>query len=227
VTRLCEEAAAVPRSAKAEALLKLLAASQEKSLIFTHFLATLDCLAGTLKEAGYSFVVYRGDLTQAQKDEAIAAFEGPVPILLSTEAAGEGRNLQFCRRMINYDLPWNPMRIEQRIGRIHRIGQTREVEIHNLSAEGTIEDHILHILDSKINMFELVIGEMDMILGNLADERDFEDLVMDIWIRSRTPQELEAGMGALGDELAQARQAYETMRQYDEALFGDDFAVSE
>jgi len=227
VTRLCEEAAAVPRSAKAGALLKLLAASQEKSLIFTHFLATLDYLARTLKEAGCSFVVYRGDLTQAQKDEAIAAFEGPVPILLSTEAAGEGRNLQFCRRMINYDLPWNPMRIEQRIGRIHRIGQTREVEIHNLSAEGTIEDHILHILDSKINMFELVIGEMDMILGNLADERDFEDLVMDIWIRSRTPQELEVGMEALGNELAQAGQAYQTMRQYGEALFGDDFAVSE
>jgi len=127
--------------------------------------------------------------------------------------------------MINYDLPWNPMRIEQRVGRIHRIGQTREVEIYNLSAEDTIEDHILRILDSKINMFELVIGEMDMILGNLADERDFDDIVMDIWARSRTPEEVEAEMETLGEELVQARQAYETMKQYDETLFGKDFGV--
>ncbi len=225
VARLSEQAAAVSRQAKAQALLKLLAASSEKALIFTHFLATLDYLATLLEEAGPSFVVYRGDLTQAQKHEAIATFEGPVQILLSTEAAGEGRNLQFCRRMINYDLPWNPMRIEQRVGRIHRIGQTREVEIYNLSAEDTIEDHILRILDSKINMFELVIGEMDMILGNLADERDFDDIVMDIWARSRTPEEVEAEMETLGEELVQARQAYETMKQYDETLFGKDFGV--
>jgi len=222
---LSEEAAAVSQSAKAEALLKLLAASNEKVLIFTHFLATLDYLARMLEEVGHSFVVYRGDLTQAQKKEAIAAFEGPVQILLSTEAAGEGRNLQFCRRMINYDLPWNPMRIEQRVGRIHRIGQKREVEIYNLSAEGTIEDHILRILDSKINMFELVIGEMDMILGDLADERDFDDIVMDIWTRSQTTEEVEAEMEALGETLVQARQAYETMKGYDEALFGKDFGV--
>ena len=223
--RLAEEAAAVSRQAKARALLKLLAASNEKALIFTHFLATLDYLAGVLGEAGHSFVVYRGGLTHAQKNEAIAAFEGPVQILLSTEAAGEGRNLQFCRRMINYDLPWNPMRIEQRVGRIHRVGQTQEVEIYNLSAEGTIEDHILRILDSKINMFELVIGEMDMILGSLADERDFDDIVMDIWTRSQTSEEVEVEMEALGEALVQAGQAYESMKHYDEALFGKDFGV--
>ena len=223
--RLSEEASMVSRSAKAQALLRLLAANNEKSLIFTHFLATLDYLAQALEGAGHSFVVYRGDLTQARKDEAIAAFEGPAQILLSTEAAGEGRNLQFCHRMINYDLPWNPMRIEQRVGRIHRIGQAREVEIYNLSAEGTIEDHILRILDSKINMFELVIGEMDTILGNMADERDFDDIVLDIWARSQTVAEIEAGMEALGEELVQARQAYETMKHLDEALFGEDFGV--
>ena len=117
------------------------------------------------------------------------------------------------------------MRIEQRVGRIHRIGQVREVEIYNLSAEGTIEDHILRILDSKINMFELVIGEMDTILGNMADERDFDDIVLDIWARSRTVAEIEAGMEALGEELVQARQAYETMQHLDEALFGEDFGV--
>ena len=127
--------------------------------------------------------------------------------------------------MINYDLPWNPMRIEQRVGRIHRIGQEREVEIFNLSAEGTIEDYVLRILDSKINMFELVIGEMDMILGNLADERDFEKIVLDIWTRARSDEEVSVGMEELGEALVKARQAYLETKAYDEAMFGQDFGV--
>ncbi len=105
----------------------------------------------------------------------IAAFKDNNKVLLTTELGGEGRNLQFCRRMINYDLPWNPMRIEQRTGRIHRIGQSREVLIYNLCGAETLEDYILEdyiqdildildILDRKINMFEMVVGEIDMIM---------------------------------------------------------------
>ena len=226
--RLAEQAAAIQRQAKTEALLKLLAANKasgEKAIIFTHYLATLDHLEKVIRAAGYDLVVYKGGLTYAQKNEAIARFEREAQFLLSTEAAGEGRNLQFCRQMINYDLPWNPMRIEQRVGRIHRIGQEREVEIFNLSAEGTIEDYILQILDRKINMFELVIGEMDMILGNLADERDFEEIVLDIWARARSDEEVSAEMEKLGEALVKARQAYLETKTYDEALFGRDFGV--
>ena len=91
-------------------------------------------------------------------------------MLISTEAGGEGRNLQFCNGIINYDLPWNPMAIEQRIGRIHRVGQERDVHIFNLEAKDTIESYILELLDKKINMFELVVGEVDMILGDLNEE---------------------------------------------------------
>jgi len=126
--RLAEQAAAVERQAKTDALLKLLAANKasgEKAIIFTHYLATLDHLEAAMRAAGHDVVVYKGGLTYAQKNEAIARFEREAQFLLSTEAAGEGRNLQFCRLMINYDLPWNPMRIEQRVGRIHRIGQER------------------------------------------------------------------------------------------------------
>jgi len=223
--RLAEQSAQIDRLAKTEALLKLLAASDEKAIIFTHFLATLDYLAEQIRAAGYDLVVYRGELTSAQKNETIARFEREGQFLLSTEAAGEGRNLQFCRRMINYDLPWNPMRIEQRVGRIHRIGQEREVEIFNLSAEGTIEDYILNILDRKINLFELVIGEMDMVLGNLADERDFEEIVLDIWTRAHSKEDLAEGMEKLGEALVQARQSYLETKAYDEALFGQDFGV--
>ncbi len=146
-------------------------------------------------------------------------------MLLSTEAAGEGRNLQFCRVLVNFDLPWNPQRIEQRVGRIHRIGQTQPVDIFNLAAQGTIEEYVLDILDRKLNMFELVIGEMDMILGQLSDERDFESIVTDIWSQAHDDADLSASMSALGDNLVKARQDYQEMKEYDEALFGEDFSA--
>jgi SNF2 family DNA or RNA helicase len=171
------------------------------------------------------FVLYHGQLSRTEKDTAIRRFEQSAQVLLSTEAAGEGRNLQFCRMMLNFDLPWNPQRIEQRIGRIHRVGQTRPVEIFNLSAEGTVEDYILEILDRKLNMFELVIGEMDMILGYLEDERDFEEIVLDVWTKARTPEEAAADFERLGHALTHARDAYQHTREYDEALFGEDFTA--
>ena len=95
-------------------------------------------------------------------------------MLLSTESAGEGRNLQFCHVMVNVDLPWNPMQIEQRLGRLHRVGQQHDVVLTNLVGRGTIEQRILHVLEPKINLFELVVGELDMILGRVDDDFDFE-----------------------------------------------------
>ena len=221
---LADQAAERQTWAKADALEKLLTSLRgEKVLLFTHFRPTLELLAGRLEALGVDLVTYHGGLTAAEKESAISRFEHETQVLLSTEAAGEGRNLQFCRVMVNFDLPWNPLRIEQRIGRIHRIGQTRPVEIYNLVATGTVEDYMLDILDRKVNMFELVIGEMDMILGELTEERDFEDLLFDVWTRARTEAEVKAGMDQLGQALVEARARYQQTRQYDEALFGDDF----
>lgn len=223
---LAERAARIQTWAKAEALEKLLQGQRtEKVLLFTHFRQTLDRLAARLRALDLNFVVYHGGLSAEDKDAAIRRFEGEAQILLSTEAAGEGRNLQFCRSMVNFDLPWNPLRIEQRVGRIHRIGQTRPVEIYNLSAAGTIEDYLLDILDRKVNMFELVIGEMDMILGELTEEQDFEDLLFDVWARARDEADVRSGMEQLGDALVAARAAYQKTREYDEALFGQDFVA--
>ena len=226
---LAEQATRIPTWAKADALEKLLstifhADKTEKVLLFTHFRRTLGLLAERLRMMGIDFVTYHGALDIAAKQQAIADFQGRAQVLLSTEAAGEGRNLQFCRTMINFDIPWNPMRIEQRVGRIHRVGQTREVRIYNLSARGTIEDYLLQLLDQKLNMFELVIGEMDMILGRLLDERDFEDLLLDVWVQAQNDAELQAGFSQLGETLLQARQAHQKTREYDEALFGEDFS---
>ena len=99
---------------------------------------------------------------------------------LSTESGGEGRNLQFCNTLVNFDLPWNPMAIEQRIGRIHRIGQTREVFIFNTVVRGTLEEHVLKILDEKINMFELVVGENGEIIGEMDDEGEYDETVFKV-----------------------------------------------
>jgi hypothetical protein len=88
-----------------------------------------------------------------------------------------------------------------------------------------VEDYILEILDRKLNMFELVIGEMDMILGHLEDGRDFEEIVMNVWTQARTPEEVATGFEQLGDALAQSREIYQHTREYDEALFGEDFTA--
>lgn len=226
---LAERALDIPRWAKAVALeqllTSLLANEEQKVIIFTHFRRTLDRLVSHLRRLGLDFALYHGGLPLAEKTQAIERFERGAAVLLSTEAAGEGRNLQFCNTMINFDLPWNPMRIEQRIGRIHRIGQPRQVEVYNLSARGTIEDYLLDILDRKINIFELVVGEVDMILGHLTEERGFEELLLEVWMRAHSEADAAAGMEQLGEALAQARAAHERAKAYDEALFGEDFSA--
>jgi SNF2 family DNA or RNA helicase len=222
--RLAGSAESITDWAKAEALEKLIrSAGKDKLLIFTHFQATLDALAERLSVMGVDFIPYHGGLSIEQKEEAIRHFEGEGQILLSTEAAGEGRNLQFCHTMINFDLPWNPQRIEQRVGRIHRVGQKHRVDIFNLSAQGTIEDHLLNILDRKLNMFELIIGEMEMILGYLTEEKDFESLLMEVWLDNDDEGRLESGMAELGERLVEARKRMKKVQDFDETLFGEDF----
>ncbi|MFQ5484170.1 MAG: helicase-related protein, partial [Desulfobacterales bacterium] len=152
-------------------------------------------------------------------------FKEETNILLTTEIGGEGRNLQFCNQMINYDLPWNPMKIEQRIGRIHRIGQKQEVTIYNLCATGSAEDYILEVLDKKINMFELVIGEIDMILGRVRGEKEFSDMVYDIWIQSVSDAERKKGFDQLATRLKRNKADYEKTKTLDEKLFGEDYEL--
>lgn len=103
--------------------------------------------------------------------------------------------------MANFNIPWNPRRIEHRIGRIHRIGQAHEVSIYSLASKGTTVEHILRILDAKVNLFQLVVGELDMILGPLDEKREFKDILMDIWLAARNEEELAQGADDLGDEL--------------------------
>ncbi|MDZ7362342.1 MAG: DEAD/DEAH box helicase [candidate division KSB1 bacterium] len=215
----------VRETEKGRQLLQLVRKSSAKKIVFTNFLRTFDYLAGLFREAGIPFVEFRSGMTNEQKDAAIEQFRGHTDLLLMTEIGAEGRNLQFCQTMINYDLPWNPMRLEQRIGRIHRIGQTNDVFVFNFCIKDSIEEYILYILDKKINMFELVIGEIDSILGNLGSEEEFSDIVLDIWLRSTQKDELHQNIENFAEQILQARAEYQKTKELDEALFEQEFEV--
>src|SRR5699024_661601 len=103
-----------------------------------------------------------------KKDWMQQLFKEHAQVLIATEAGSEGINLQFCKYMINYDLPWNPMKLEQRIGRIHRYVQTNDIHVFNFAIRQTLEEHIMKLLYEKINLFEYVIGELDDILEELS-----------------------------------------------------------
>lgn len=209
--------------AKEEALIGLLRRNpEEKKMIFVHHRETLNRLARSLEEQRIGHSRFEGGMSGPEKDAAVNRFRDHDTVLLCTESGGEGRNLQFCNTLINFDLPWNPMAIEQRIGRIHRIGQTREVFLFNLVNQGSVEDRVLRILDEKLNLFELVVGEVDAILGAIDEEQDFAELVFASWVRT-TDAERETAFQELAARLATARHHYEAVKQLDEELFGEEF----
>ena len=194
-----------------------------KLLVFATFRRTLEHLQQLLAGEGHEFVTFSGAESDREKDAAVAAFRDSAPIMLCSESGGEGRNLQFANTLVNFDLPWNPMRIEQRVGRIHRIGQEREVFIFNLCTAGSLEARILNLLNEKIRMFELVVGEVGSILGNLQGGEEFETLVLDLWLRSHSEDELSHAFDELGASILDAQDEYVQAKELDEALFGEDY----
>jgi SNF2 family DNA or RNA helicase len=218
---LADAAASIEESSKVDALLERLrahVAAGEKVLVFTGFRGTLQVLDDATRRAGLRAIVYHGSLPRAEKEAAVAAFRESADILLSTESAGEGRNLQFCHVMVNVDLPWNPMQIEQRVGRLHRIGQQHDVLLTNLVSMGTVEQQVMHVLESKISLFELVVGELDMILGRVGDGFDFESTVFDAFVNATDDAAFERALAGLGDRIAQARVDYIATRGAVDAL---------
>jgi hypothetical protein len=210
-------------SEKATALLRALAAAPGPAIVFTRFRGTLGFLAEVLGRAGVRFERLDGDVPVAARAAAVERCrEGGV--LLATDVGSEGLNLQFCHRLVNFDLPWNPMRIEQRIGRLHRIGQTEPVEVLNLCLAGSIEERILTVLDERINLFELIVGEVEMILGYLAGGRDFPELALDAFAH-REEADRARSFERLGDALAAARQRYRSVKTFDDALFRSELGV--
>jgi superfamily II DNA or RNA helicase len=211
------------RTAKGRALLQILG-EREPTVVFTRFRATLDFLAATLAEAGVASERMDGGVPARLRREVMERAREHGSVLLSTDVGSEGLNLQFCRRIVNFDLPWNPMRIEQRIGRVHRIGQEHPVDVVNLCLAGSIEERILEILDQRINLFELVVGEVEMILGYLEEEREFQDLVFDAFA-DPAEGERERSFRRIGEALASARRRYQGVKSFDEGFFRNELGV--
>lgn len=212
------EASATP--SKVRALLRVIASLKGgRAIVFTQFRASQDAIVAALRDGGIVPEVFHGELGWREKEEALDRFRHHAPVLVSTEAGGEGRNLQFCSNVINFDLPWNPMRIEQRIGRVHRLGQEHPVRVVNLAARGTIEAYVLEILDRKIRMFELVVGEMEEILGAWEPHGSFEDEIFRRWTESRSPRTRKKRFAELAQHLMTARRLYQKQKDRQSWLF--------
>ncbi|MFN3603886.1 MAG: DEAD/DEAH box helicase [Leptonema sp. (in: bacteria)] len=163
-----------------------------KIIIFTQFRTTQEYLLENLKE--YKCNIFNGCLTNDQKEKEIIEFKERGEILISTEAGGEGRNLQFSDVLINYDLPWSPLKMEQRIGRIHRFGQKKDVLILNFSTKGTVAEKILDVLENKIRIFEDSIGPSDMLLGTIEEELNLSQYIMELISGSSKIEQLETNL---------------------------------
>jgi superfamily II DNA or RNA helicase len=132
----------------------------------------------------------------------IERFRDHAQIMIATEAAAEGINLQFCSLVVNYDLPWNPQRIEQRIGRCHRYGQKHDVVVINfLNQRNDVDCRVYELLEEKFNLFNGIFGASDEVLGTIESGVDFERRIFQIWQDCRTPEEIEAAFQALRQEL--------------------------
>jgi len=176
-----------------------------KVIIFTQFRGTQEYLRRKITPP-WTVHIYHGQLNPSEKDETVRRFkelDGP-QIMISTEAGGEGRNFQFCHIIINYDLPWNPMKIEQRIGRLDRLGQKHSVKVINFSLLGTIEERVLDVLHRRIQLFEQTIGGLDPILG------DVENSIKNIFLLAESEAERNHALAKLDKDLE--KRIYEARR---------------
>lgn len=220
--------------------------AMQKAIIFTESTRTQQFLVDFLRQNGYAdkLVAFSGTNNQPQATDIyhqwlkvhqgseritgsaevdkrtalIDYFKESAQIMIATEAAAEGVNLQFCSLLINYDLPWNPQRIEQRIGRCHRYGQKFDVVVINFLNQRNLADRrVLELLDQKFSLFEGVFGASDEILGSIEDGRDVERQILAIYQSCRTPEEIQKAFDALQAELEE--KIRRTMKQTESQLF--------
>lgn len=219
---------------------------KRKALIFTESKRTQEYLKRFLESSGYrdKIVIFNGSnsgkdatniykawceankhtgrmsgsVTADKRNAIIEYFRDNAEILIATESAAEGVNLQFCSLVINYDLPWNPQRIEQRIGRCHRYGQKNDVVVINFINSRNYADVRVHeLLDEKFNLFTGVFGSSDEVLGTVESGVDFEQKILEIYQQCRTPEEIEKEFNKLQKEMEV--KIRKTMRKAKDALF--------
>jgi superfamily II DNA or RNA helicase len=207
----CEQ---IGPDAKAEALLDWLYRLQSeegdpelKGLVFTEFVPTQEMLRQFLTERGVSVVCLNGSMDMEERKRVQEAFAKDARILISTDAGGEGLNLQFCHVVINYDIPWNPMRLEQRIGRVDRIGQAHTVHAVNFVFEGSVEHRVREVLEQKLAIIfeEFGIDKTGDVLDSAQAGRMFDEMYVEAILN---PEKVEDSVeGLVGHLQEQARLA--------------------
>ena len=224
--RLAERARKIKTHAKLNVLTAILKETPDRVVVFSDHRPTIELIAQRVEALGRQAIVYWGAHTTPERDKRIRAFHADErSVLIATRAGSEGRNLQFCNVLVNYDLPWNPMVVEQRIGRLHRIGQTREVHIVNLAAAGTIESYILELLDRKIKLFELVVGELDLILGEFGGGHTFEGRLATEWLAAENEADFARRVESLGADIEQSSAVGKEQEQLNSLIAPDDNAT--
>ncbi len=217
--------------------------AQKKAIIFTESRRTQEYLRELLEKTEYAgkIVLFNGSNTDAKSKEIyrdwlkrhagtdritgspsadiraalVDYFRDSAIVMIATEAAAEGINLQFCSLVVNYDLPWNPQRIEQRIGRCHRYGQKSDVVVVNFLNKANAADvRIYQLLDEKFKLFSGVFGASDEVLGAIESGVDFERRISEIYQTCRTPEQIEFNFNELQEELElQIDEAMQQTRQ--------------
>ena len=190
---------------------------QQKIIIFTEFVATQKYLERILKEKGYTITLLNGSMSIDERNIAMREFRDKTNIFISTDAGGEGINLQFSNIIINYDLPWNPMKIEQRCGRVDRIGQQRDVEIYNLIIEDTVEYRVREVLEEKLSIIlkEMGVDKYSDVLDSEVAECNFTDVYME---SIRYPNGMSKAMYPVEAEM---KQQLENAKKYKDVIRED------
>jgi SNF2 family DNA or RNA helicase len=198
-------------------------------IVFTQFRATQREILDRLAAEGYTVHSFHGGHSSQEKERIVENFEEDGGVLVSTDAMSEGRNLQFCNIMVNYDLPWNPMRVEQRIGRIHRIGQKRDVYVFNMALKDTVEEYVLERLYHKIDLFQQSVGELSSILTRLEESgTTFEDEIFERLVNADSAVDLENDFDAMAVDLREQRELAEKLEEFNSGVFeGFDLGASD
>src|SRR5688572_25332573 len=217
---LHHQAESIKRNAKVNLISDIATNTKEKMIVFTQFRETQELLSRRLTQEGVKNVKFHGQLTPGRRRKALEEFKEDTQILVATDSGSEGLNLQFCHILVNYDLPWNPMRVEQRIGRVHRIGQeSSNVVILNLAVADTIEDYVLEVLYEKIKLFEVAIGEMDLILSDIDESGGLEKRILDIILATKNDEEVRDSLAKVEGEVKKSKEQAEEIKQLDASVF--------
>jgi SNF2 family DNA or RNA helicase len=203
----------------------------EKILIYTRHPTTLDYISEELRKMGLSVIEFMGGLDREEKTRCVDSFKaGEADVMISTDCGAEGLNFQFCRNLINYDLPWNPMSVEQRIGRLDRIGQVRDMYIYSLATAGTMEEHVVDLIINKMCCVGLVIGELPIILFNLGLDAEgrsgrtrIEEKLMASFIEGKGNLDFFArGVEEIAGEIAKGMGEYEVEKKSNKSFLDEN-----